>query len=534
MSDTRFDDLLRQYESGCKRVIQDKIDAQEAALFCKPRKANVNTGPKSRAQKKNLRKITSYAETDMDTWASGTQGTTMPRDMLWFNFTTENEESAKVREHRAWLQHVDQVVLSALIGSNMAEEIHEGLLDAGYANRCTVFMKEGRKQTLFFDTRPPFEYVFFADSDGNADTAIAKVTKTAREWDREFQGKAGAVVAEHIKDKELDTDVEFLHAVFPRTKRNPKVPGALNMPFAEVYAEISKKETVFEAGFSRFPFLAFGTVKPASGPAQKAITEILQLNSMDRTVMRGGEKRIDPPVMAQNDAVTGPIRNGASSVTFADFTSGDKPPVQAMPVGDPGIGVDLMARKQAIIDMHFCRAAFEMEEIRSGVTLGERQMRKLEKATNMEPFFSRFFNRIPTPMLLNAFDICMSKGLIRPAPESMGEDSLKVVLTGPLVRAMRYGADVEATDQMYDRAALIVERTGDQSVLDNLDNDAAMRIYEKRFNPPAELMVAEKARQEARESRAAQAEEQAAMQKATMGADMAQKMAGMQGVAGNA
>lgn len=534
LSEKQLEGLLKQYDSGATGLAQDKADAQEAAEFCKPRKANISTGPKSKARNKNIKKLTSYAEADMDIWASGTQGTTMPRDGLWFNFSVADEESAEIREHKEWLQHVDQEVLKALMDSNMAEEIHEAIVDAGYANRCVVFLREGRKKSLFFDCRSPFEYVFYGDADGDPDTAIAKVTRTAREWDKEFDGKAGKVVAEAMKNEEFEKEIEFLHAVFPRTKRNPNIPGALNMPFAEVYAETSEKEVVFEAGFNRFPFLAMGVIKPISGPAQKSITEILQLNSMDRSVMRGAEKRIDPPLAVQDKSNVGPIRNGPSSVTYFDIINGERPPMVATPVGDPGLAVDLMQRKESIVDHHFCRAAFEMEEIRSGVTLGERQMRKLEKARVMEPFFSRFFGRIPHPMLLIVFDILYRKGAIRPAPESMGGDALEVVLTGPLVRAMKYGADVEAIDTMFERGAHLRDLTGDESVMDNLNPDKAMEHYAKMLNPPADVVATDKEKQEKREGRAAAAQEQAGMEKAAMGADMMQKMAAAQGAMGNA
>ncbi len=121
-------------------------------------------------------------------------------------------------------------------------------------------------------------------------------------------------------DTQTDTQNEFLHAVFPNPER---VPGALNhrgMAFASYYIAVQGRRIVSEGGYRTFS-CAVGryTTGPKGvygrSPAMTVLPEIKMVNEMSKTVLRTGQKALDPPLLLQE--------NGALSVSVRCTTSLD-------------------------------------------------------------------------------------------------------------------------------------------------------------------------------------------------------------------
>ncbi|GAB7024707.1 portal protein [Salidesulfovibrio brasiliensis] len=529
--------LAKRYEKMDADRATARLRADECAELFKPRKAK-SSQKAGDGSDDRTRIWNGTPEEALDISAAGFHSGTMPKDQQWSQIGLMDEKAEDDPGNKSWLQQASKQLMSFIHQSNIHREVHEAIVDFLCSGVCNTRMLMG-PHGFRFSTRRPFEYCFAENEDGEVDTAIGEIELTARQAHHKWGDKAGKVVLEAMEQNDQEKKISFMHAVVPRHERTPGKGGKLNMPFASIHWEKSEKHICEESGFEEFPFLVARGSKETGevygySQCRKALGAARVLQSKERTTQRAGEKMVDPPLAMADQAALSPLRNGPNSITTLDASAmqNGMPGVKELhTVGDGRFGVEEIQRSEFMVRRLMFVDAFEMEEVRSGVTLGERQMRKQEKLMVLEPQLSRWFSEYLEPLLKRGLSMLLRMGIIPPPPESLRGHRLKFVMKSRLFLAMQHGGDSEAVERMYQQAGAIAELTQDPSVFDNLDNDAAMKVHGRLVNAPAEVVRDERTVEALRKRRAQQQARAEQMEAAQQGADVAQKL-GMTGGAG--
>ncbi|WP_285907666.1 portal protein [Pseudodesulfovibrio pelocollis] len=528
------DDQIKNFIERETRARADaatwRSHVQQCAEIFKPRMAMLETRGIA-GDKRHMSVWNGTPEDALDVAAAGIHSETMPVDALWAEFQPGSDGEAEDKDNTLWCQEATKRVMEGFHDSNFSVQSHEAIVDLLYAGIANTYMKEGKKTPFHFSTRTPFEYVYFEDEEGEVDTAMGKVELTARQAHKKFGKSAGKPVTEALARNERDQVFEYLHVVIPREDRDASKRGVLNAPWAEYYILKSDKHLAQEKGYYEFPFLVprgskkLGEIAGRS-QAMKALGVGNALQLMEYNTLEAGEKRVKPPLVATNAGWQEAIIGKAGAINYNSTMGGTaQPPVSEMPSGDPSWGREEIQVKEEALRRYFCVRAFEMEEVKTDVTLGERQMRKLEKVKQIAPLLHRFFYEYIRQAMMRGLAILLRRGDLREPPQGLMK--LKIAMRSPLFLLLQHGADMEAIQGVYEMAAFIAEKRlsfGEVPVFDNLDDDEALRVINKRWNTPAAVLIdrstVEETRKAKRDANAAKAQMEALGQ----GVDMAAKL----------
>ncbi|XXJ19858.1 portal protein [Desulfovibrio caledoniensis] len=533
LSEERIQELIDREAKARSDAAAWRSHAKECAEIFKPRKARMEMrGVEGDKRHKSVWNGT--PEDALDVAAAGIHSETMPPDAPWAEFLPDDEYEAEDSANKAWCQTATKAVMAGLNESNFDIQSHEAIVDLLYAGISNTFMREGRRAPFHFSTRSPFEYVYFENEEGEVDTAMGRVELTARQARQKFGQNAGKPVLEALGRKEPDHKFAYLHVVIPREDLSAGKGGVLNAPWAEYWILAEERHVAQEKGYYEFPFMvprgskSFGELAGRS-QAMKALGTGHALQVMEVSTLTSGEKRVNPALIAADSGWSGSVTFKPGTISYSNlFNTGGAPPIAEVPGGgDPSWGRAEIQIKEEELRRYFAVRAFEMEEIKSDVTLGERQMRKLEKVKQIAPLLRRFFQEFIRPVMIRGLFILVRRGDLPEPPE--GLTKLKIGMRSPLFLLLQHGADTEAIQGVYELAGFLAEKRmsfGESPVFDFLDDDEALLAGVKQWNPPAKLLRDRQAVDDRREERAARQQAMEQMALAEQGVDMAAKMGG--------
>lgn len=533
LSKEQITDLLEREQKARSAAATWRSHVQQCAELFKPRSAKIEMRGVE-GDKRHVAVWNGTPEDALDVAAAGIHSETMPQDAPWALLEPASEDEGEDKANTAWCQEATKKVMAGIHESNFGVQSHEAIVDLLYAGIANTFMKEGKRVPFQFSTRPPMEYVYFEDEEGEVDTVMGTVELTARAARKQFGTQAGEPVLRALKDKRQDDKFAYLHVVMPREGRDAGKGGIFHARWVEYYILKGEKHLAWEKGYYEFPFLVprgskqFGELAGRS-QAMKALGVGNALQVMEVAALEAGERRVKPSLVAADSGWREAITAKAGTINYTNlYQSGGTPPVSEMPGGgDPSWGREEIEIKEEKLARYFCVRAFEMEEIRSDVTLGERQMRKLEKVKQIAPLLMRFWHEYIRKVVMRGVMILIRRGDLPEPPPGLGK--VKITARSPLFLMLQHGADLEAVDAVYEAASKIAEKRlafGESPVFDFLDDDAALQVIQKRWNVPSEVLRAKTTVQQMRKAKAEEVAAQQQQEALAQGVDMAAKLGG--------
>ena len=146
-----------------------------------------------------------------------------------------------------WLEQTASAILQVINASNFNEEANELYLDLPAFGTGTMFVEEtDDNEIVRFKTLNIGEYAITEDHSGRVDGVWRNVKMTPRQIRQKFDRVPPAIQDILSKDGAGSNQTfDIIHAVFPRTDRNPDKKTADQKPYASVW--------VFPAGQDRPP-----------------------------------------------------------------------------------------------------------------------------------------------------------------------------------------------------------------------------------------------------------------------------------------
>lgn len=498
--------LLTRFK-GLEEARQPWVPAwQELTEYMLPRKNSFTSTPGAvsfRGRASDSRIFDSTPLHALELLASSLGGLLTNPAMPWFDVAVKDRALADSAGVRAFLQDARQRMVAVFNAEDTGFQthVHELYLDIVLLGTAVMYVESDAATMVRFSTRPLGEAYVAESARGQVDTVYRKYAVSARQAVQEW----GAACSEETRKKAEDKPeekVEILHAVFPRTDRDPRGFGVANFPYASVYLEMKADRIVEESGYLEMPYMVPRWAKAAGeiygrGPGQTALSDTRVLNAMARTALMAAEKMADPPLMVPDDGFLGPVRSGPGGLSY--FRAGTSDRIQALPVNvDLRATEEMMAQRRESIRRIFMGDQLTAEG--PAVTATEAVIRQAEKMRVLGPVLGRLQTEFLSPLIQRVFRIMLRSGALPAFPEGLTPDDLEVRYTSPVARAQKQ-YEAQGLAQVMEYLSPLVGTADAFGIMDNFDTDRVARHVAELFNTPSDYLKPEESVAEARGGR---------------------------------
>ncbi len=376
-----------------------------------------------------------------------------------------------------WLQTVSDIIYTHYTreGSTLNSALHECYLDIGSFGTCVLEQEwDQDAMSVKFSARPITMCWITEDSKGRVDSLCHQFVWSMRQCMQEFNGELPEGMRKHLKDPDKVFDI--IHLVCPRVDRDLKKFNTKNKKWGSYWVCLTTNETILESGYDGFPFHVTRWQKITGevygrSPAKICLPDIKMLNQMERTILKAGQKAVDPPIIVDSDAFLLPIKTSPGAMIYREERDAKIEPL----VNDPNLpwGEEKSKQKREFIEKCFFADWIRMEKENVEMTAYEVQDRRDEKLRLLSPIFGRLTAEFHGPMIARTYMLLDHHGLIPPAPQSIAKTKLKVGYLSPAAMAQSGTKAVTISRFMQDLAPMAQVNP---DVLDAIDLDKAAQL----------------------------------------------------------
>jgi len=275
-----------------------KTHWQEIMDFYIPERADILIDREPGTKRRN-HLFDSSGEHSMDLLNAALFSMLTPRHSKWIAFTTGDELLDAKDNIRAYLQRVDRQFLDVLNNSNFYRAIQEHFQDLTSVGTSPMAVEEDDETNVRFTVHHIAKTVVDENNKGDVDEIYRKFSWNAKKIIAEFgEDNIPQKVIRAFETGSMDK-FDIIHAVYPQSigRKETKV----RMPFISQFVLVEgQTELGPEEGFRLFPFVVPRWMKMTGeiygrSPCMSALPEVKVINQMEKTVLKGAQKTIDPP-----------------------------------------------------------------------------------------------------------------------------------------------------------------------------------------------------------------------------------------------
>jgi hypothetical protein len=370
----------------------------------------------------------------------------IPRTQRWHGLRSQRAELKEDPEVRVWLDSVCDLLFAMRYAprANFTSQTNDAFMSMGAFGTGVMFI-ESEGDELRYRSVHISEVCIAENAHGLVDTVFRKALLTAQQAVQRF---GTAVLPEKIVDdarERPDALHEFVHVVLPNDAPDRMAWNYRGMRFASHYICMWSREIVSEGGFRTFPY-AVGryTTGPKEvygrSPAMTVLPEIKMVQEMTKTILKAGQKALDPPLLLQEDGALSAFDLRPGALNFGGVDDSGNPTVQALEFrGDIAIGDEMIERRQKAINEAFLVTLTQVLVATPRMTAAEALLRAQEKAALLAPTMGRQQSEFLGPMVERELDLLSQMGELPPMPQALLDAGgiVDVEYTSPLNRAQR-------------------------------------------------------------------------------------------------
>lgn len=415
-------------------------------------------------------------------------GLIKPKTSNWFEPWLLDEDLTSDQQVKEWLELVAEKMWQAIYHKDArfiqrSTEVDDALVVFGWG---TLWITENRSRNgLLFRTFHNKDVLIDEDGDGMVDTIAIEEELTARQAVYRF-GEAklhrDIVEAANKDDKATQNKCfKFAQLVLPNYDALAGKIGTKGMAFVSVTLDVDHEMVVSKGGYHEFPAAVPrwdtepGQVYPRS-PAMIALPDALTLNAISKTLLIGGERAADPPLMVPSDAFISPVRTFPGGISVFDtqaMVDGQlNTPIFPLPVSSAlPVGRDMQADYRFQIAQAFFKHVLTLPQ--EGVkTATEVLERKEEFIRQLGPIFGRLETDYIGAICERVFAIMERAGAFPERPPQIANERIIFRFQSPLQQA-RKSLDVAGLNRTLEVTAPLAALQ--PWIFDNIDGDKIMR-----------------------------------------------------------
>jgi hypothetical protein len=489
---------------------------QEIAYRVMPQDAQFTT-TSEQGERRTERLFDGNAVTANERFAAVMEDLLTPRTQMWHMLAPEDESLAESRAVKTYLEQVNKTLFAMRYrpGANFASQKHQGYLSVGAFGNSCMFIDEDVGRGVRYRQIHMREVCWAENHAGVIDTIYRRFCLQARQAVQKFGKRCPAKIAE-AAEKTPFRDFEFIHCVRPNEGRG--------LPWASYYVSCEPRQMIEVGGYTSWPYAVGRYVlapheQYGRSPAMACWPAILTLNEEKKTVLRAGQKEVDPPILLTEDGALEPFNLRSGALNYG-MVSADGTPL-AVPFrtgGNVPLGIELMALEKQHIEDSFLITVFRILTENPQMTATQVLEIAQQKGVLLAPIMGRQHSEDLGPLIERELDIAARAGLLPPMPRELAEKGggYKIEYRSPLARALRAQDGVAIARTLEALPAAI---SVDPNAALVMDVPAALRELAEINGVPAKLM--RDARTIAQILAQKQVEEQA-MQAAAMAPEMSQ------------
>ena len=408
--------------------------------------------------------------------ASGLYSYMFPTEGRAFVLEIDDDDLTENDEVKQWLEKTTKVIHKYLISSTFRESFFEFLKSLGVFGTACLYEAKGKKKVINFINYFMRDIYIARNSDGDVDTVYRRFRWTARQAVQEFGiDNVGALIkAAYGKPKDKNKKFRFIHAVEPRSDRNPEKDDPGNMPFSSEYVSrdekllIKTKNDEDASGYPELPYQVGVFDKDSMedygrSPTMKKLPDIRMANRLKRIRVKGWDKMVDPTIMLPDDGSIWPLATKPGGVIFYR-AGGEKPEYWEFKGNLAEINSAINDTVTTIQKGYFVDM-FDPLIDKQNMTATEIMARVEQKLRFLIPIIGRLQSGLFNPMIQRIIGILEKQGKLPEAPPELSNKEFSVMYLGRIALSLRT-LEVEGMT----KTLLAFEPLAGMNVLDWLDN----------------------------------------------------------------
>jgi len=404
-----------------------------------------------------------------------------PKSTEWFNMALLDE---RYEDHSAkeWMQHKTQLMRRAMYdpSAHFQRATKEG--DRDYANfgNCVLSVIPNRQRNgLLYRDWHLRDVVWTEDAYGQVDAKYCKRLYTIRQLKQMFGEDKLHETLKQSKDPLHE--VHCMHIVIPNDQYGIK-SNLKNMSlFVDVDNQHEMESTPLATNYYIVPrWATISDSQYAYSPAMIAgLPDARLFQDMTRVLLEAGEKAVDPPMVAIEEAIRSDISIMAGGITYADADYDERlgnvlRPLNIDRSGIP-IGLDQADRTQQMLAKALYLDKFSLP-VYNEMTATEAGIRQAEYIRQIMPIFEPMEEEYNAPLCQETFDVMWRMGWmgsVHDVPQSIQQaPDYEFKFISPLSQS----EDRKATNQFFAVSEIIqAAATLNPAFVHNVDINKAGR-----------------------------------------------------------
>jgi hypothetical protein len=437
----------------------------------------------------------------------------------WFRLGTHDPELNDAQPVKLWLADVAERMHAVFQKSNTYEALQQVYEELGAFGTAASIVLPDFNSVIHQYPLTVGEYAIDTDWQGRVTTLYREFEKTVGAIVKEFGlENCSGTVQSLYNTGQLGTWVPIIHAIEPRSDRDPSKRDARNMAWASYYFELGGEtsKVLRESGFKQFPAVvprwavAGGDIY-GNSPGMEALGDIKQLQHEQLRKAQGIDYQTNPPLQVPDSLKNRDVERLPGGITFVPAAGGQGAKVESM----FDVNLNLSELLEDIQDVRnrikesFYYDIFMMlaNSTNPQMTATEVAERHEEKMLMMGPVLLRLNNELLLRLIDSTFTHMVEMGAIPPAPKELAGMDLAVEFVSMLAEAQK-AIGTNSVDRFVGSLGTVAQMKPE--VLDKFDSDAWADVYSDSLGVDPNLIVASDQVAIIRQTRAAA---QAAQQK---------------------
>jgi hypothetical protein len=400
----------------------------------------------SEGEKRTERLFDSTAAKANRAYGSILEDLATPRSSRWHGIGAENEELSEDQETDEYFDAATNVLFSMREKPKSmfyAARAKNYLMQGAVGNRA-LFIPEVVGDGSRYIPCHMREITWAEDQYGAIDTIYRKYPIMGKNAIAQFGDQLSSDLRTKMQEKPFDT-WQFLHCVKPNEERIPSRRDHRGMEWSGFYVSLDDKSIVDAGGFWEWPWaiarddVAVGESYGRS-PAMMCWPSIMTLQEQKKTILRAGQKEVDPPILLSEEGPLGPFSLKSAAMNYGAVSADGHPLAVPFKTGaNIPLGLELMSIEGQDVRDAFLSSLWDMIVNENIETAAQVYELARKRAINLAPLMGRTHSEDLGPMIHRELGIASRNGLLPPLPRRLARmgGGYKPVYTSPLAKAMR-------------------------------------------------------------------------------------------------
>lgn len=541
-TDSRTDDVIRLHgQMKADRGVWES-HWQEVAERVLPRVSNFTRNTDPGGQKHSEKVFDSTAAVALPRFASAVESVLTPRTQTWHKLKAKDDALVRNSEVQRYLDEVNRRLFAARYSprANFASQQYEAYISVGAFGTCALYIDEMLGYSLRYKSIHLAELFIMENGAGAIDRVHREFTLTARAAAQLYPDRLPESV-KRASEREPNKLFNFLHCVAPREDLDYSKRDFRGMAFAATTICLDERAPVKESGYRTFPYSVGRYVTSprevyGRSPAMEVLADIKTLNEQEKTILRAGQKAVDPPLLLA-DFDDGGLRGfnlQPGALNYGAVSSQGQQLVVPLQTGaNFPLAFEMQEGKRKLINDAFLVSLFQILVDSPQMTATEAMLRAQEKGMLLAPTAGRLQSEMLGPMIEREIDLLSMAGNLPPMPDAMREagGEFDIEYDSPIMRAQRaeQGIGIVRTIEALTPLAQI-----DPTVMKIINTERSARIIADVNGAPAEALNSPEEMEAIKDQDAQQAQAAALIQAAPAISGAAANLAKLQQTTGAA